>query len=254
MQQSVASYNDPSVIRQYTGLHRLFAAEEAVLQDMGAALNNYDMLDIGVGGGRTTGHLISKVRSYTGIDFATGMVRHCTKTYPAGQYPHSRFLEMDARSLNFDGGTFDFVLFSFNGIDSIVANDRVRVLQEVFRVLKKGGSFLFSFHNIQSIDSLFGLHIPKNPLNWGRELRRYHRVKKNNSSKAALMACDHAMIKDGVNGDFSLGVIYVTPAYQQQCLLDTGFSQIKWYDEHGRDITAAAVESKDHWLHVWCNK
>jgi len=254
MQQSVASYNDPSVIRQYTGLRRLFAAEDVVLQNINDSLQGYEVLDIGVGGGRTTSHLIGKVKSYTGIDFAAGMVRHCAETFPAGRHPNSRFLEMDACRLDFPSGSFDFVLFSFNGIDSIVADDRMRVLQEVFRVLKKGGSFLFSFHNIQSIDSLFGLHIPKNPLNWRRELKRYRQVKKNNSSKAALIVRDHALIKDGVNGDFGLEVMYVAPAWQQQCLRDAGFTHIKWYDLDGKEITATVENAKDHWLHAWCTK
>ena len=55
----------------------------------------------------------------------------------------------DARDLSaFADESFDFVLFSYNGLDCVGHADRLQVLAEVHRVVRPGGVFMFSSHNI----------------------------------------------------------------------------------------------------------
>ncbi len=44
--------------------------------------------------------------------------------------------------------SFDFVLFSFNGMDSFSHKDRIAALGEIRRVLRNDGIFYFLSHNL----------------------------------------------------------------------------------------------------------
>jgi SAM-dependent methyltransferase len=65
------------------------------------------------------------------------------------RFPNVRFLEMDARRLDFADGSFDLVAFTYNGIDSMDLADRRQVLHNVQRVLRPAGYFVFSALNRQ---------------------------------------------------------------------------------------------------------
>lgn len=99
------------------------------------------ILDIGIGAGRTTGPLAAMFRSYEGIDYAEQLVGIAKKNYP-----HLNLRVMDARTLD-ACGTYDCILFSFNGLDYIGYADRIRFLGAAFRALKPGGYLLYSTHN-----------------------------------------------------------------------------------------------------------
>ncbi|MGF1530719.1 MAG: class I SAM-dependent methyltransferase [Puniceicoccaceae bacterium] len=54
----------------------------------------------------------------------------------------------DATALNFGPGTFDGVIFGFNGLMMVGGlKKRMAVLREVFRVLRAGGYFVFTGHD-----------------------------------------------------------------------------------------------------------
>jgi SAM-dependent methyltransferase len=101
------------------------------------------VLDLGVGGGRTTALLAPTGPEYVGVDYTPEMVAISRRRFPA-----LRFEVCDARDLSrFPADHFQLVLFSYNGIDAVGPEGRRQVLAEVFRVLRPGGAFLFSTFN-----------------------------------------------------------------------------------------------------------
>src|SRR5260370_8070512 len=75
------------------------------------------------------------------------MIRVCKN-----RFPHLEFRRVDASDLScFPAGSFDAVLMAYNGIDSLPPEGRIRFLQECSRVLRRGGIFIFSAHNVRAV-------------------------------------------------------------------------------------------------------
>jgi SAM-dependent methyltransferase len=109
-----------------------------------------DMLDIGIGAGRTS-HVFSAItRSYLGIDFSPVMVKRARSVVP-DEEAVVELTEGDARDLRSFGRSFDVVLFSNAGIDTLPPADRVRVLEEVRAVLRPNGRFAFSCKSLHAL-------------------------------------------------------------------------------------------------------
>jgi SAM-dependent methyltransferase len=105
------------------------------------------VLDLGVGTGRTTPWLTERGASYVGIDYAPAMVDAARRAHPAADLRVG-----DASDLSdFDDGSFDVVVFSYNGIDYLADDARERCLDEVRRVLVPGGTYVFSTHNPRAL-------------------------------------------------------------------------------------------------------
>ncbi|MEO7121651.1 MAG: class I SAM-dependent methyltransferase [Lacisediminihabitans sp.] len=124
--------------------------EEAGVLAAARWIDRANVLDVGIGGCRTTSILKPRAIRYVGVDFAPARVEAARRAHPDADIRH-----MDARSLEqFGQGEFDFVQFSYNGIDSVPHDDRAQILSEFHRVLRPGGALLVSTLNIQG--SLFG--------------------------------------------------------------------------------------------------
>lgn len=101
------------------------------------------ILDIGCGAGRTTRELADRGFDVVGIDISEEMVTRANRLFDDLDIRTG-----DATALEFQDESFDFVLFSYVGIDSIHPPWlRRRALHEIRRVLKPGGRFAFSSHN-----------------------------------------------------------------------------------------------------------
>lgn len=109
------------------------------------------ILDIGVGGGRTTPYLARDARRYVGADYSQPMVETCRARFPALEFYHCDATDMT----QFADGEFEVVVFSFNGID-VIGSDEARrcCFQETARVLQPGGTFIFSSHNARVLGVL----------------------------------------------------------------------------------------------------
>jgi ubiquinone/menaquinone biosynthesis C-methylase UbiE len=106
------------------------------------------ILDIGVGGGRTSQYLARNASRYVGIDYSSEMVRLCRNRYPQWGY-----FEDSATDLSrFESGSFDVVVMSYNMIDDLIADkSRQKCLQECYRVLREEGLLIFSSHNPRAV-------------------------------------------------------------------------------------------------------
>lgn len=112
-------------------------------------------LDIGCGAGRTTTVLDQRGHDVIGIDLTKTLVGEARS-----RFPDIGFLVGDVCSLPFGDETFEYALFSYNGIDDIAPEEaRYEALREVHRVLKPGGVFSFSTHNLWSTYVLRSLDI-----------------------------------------------------------------------------------------------
>jgi SAM-dependent methyltransferase len=159
-----ATYTSKEVVDHYDQTRDLFPSERALF---GKHLRpGMSVLDVGVGAGRTARHLSAVASRYVGIDYSQAMVRRCQHNFP-----DLSFRTMDATDMaGIEAASFDAVVFSFNGIDTIPsATGRRRCLGECARVLKPGGVFLFSVHNARYL-----LYLPM--LAGTRPLRRAWRV------------------------------------------------------------------------------
>jgi SAM-dependent methyltransferase len=135
-----AYYDSPGIAAGYATRDWLFKAEEVILARVRPELSGGRLLDIGVGGGRTTPHLRALVASYVGIDFSVEMLEQARSRFPDADLRFG-----DARRLeSFSAGAFDAVCMSYGAIGDMNAQDRRRVLKEVYRVLRPGGIFFFS--------------------------------------------------------------------------------------------------------------
>jgi SAM-dependent methyltransferase len=102
------------------------------------------VLDMGCGAGRTTIGLEARGYDVEALDLSPDLVDEARK-----RVQRTQVHVMDARELAFADASFDVVMFSFNGLDCVYpSRERHRVLVEVHRVLRPGGLFYYSGHNI----------------------------------------------------------------------------------------------------------
>jgi ubiquinone/menaquinone biosynthesis C-methylase UbiE len=143
---NLRTYGIPEVASFYAALNYLTPCEKLLFQSY--IKPEMNVLDLGVGGGRTTAYLSRIASRYVGIDYSEAMVHACNK-----KFPHLDFRLADASDLSsFENESFDAIVFSFNGIDSVIPNEkRLRCLRECWRVLRPKGVLIFSAHNPRSL-------------------------------------------------------------------------------------------------------
>ena len=76
------TYQSQKIVKRYANLDELFKAERTILGILKNKLKNMRMLDIGVGGGRTTYYFSPLVKEYLGIDYSEQMINACEKRFP----------------------------------------------------------------------------------------------------------------------------------------------------------------------------
>ena len=249
-------YQASGIVRYYVQLKLLQPAEQVILDLFKEQLPNMKMLDIGVGGGRTTQHFSPLAGEYTGIDYSAQMIVACRRRF--ADSPHSLTLEVgDARSMiRFADNTFDFILFSFNGIDYVSHSDRLQIFQEIQRVGKPGGYFCFSSHNLQGIAREFDYkqQISLNPLRTYTNLVMLALLRLFNASitRDRLATADYILIKDEPH-NFRLLNYYIRPKEQIK-QLESNFSNIKVYSwRTGKVLNTSELSvNTDMWLYYLC--
>lgn len=249
MTDNRSTYENQELVHRYGRLKALFAAERNFLVKHSPRIPFLAFLDVGIGSGRTTRHIAPLVARYVGIDYSANMIAWCRQHLPS--VPQSEFHVMDARKLEFASETFDVVLFSFNGIDCVSYEHRMDILKEFFRVLKPGGTVLFSFHNAYSIPLLYSFQMPRNPLKWPREIWRWRRLRALNGPWRQYVSKEYFYLYDGAD-DFQTLVCYARPERQIADLKNLGFTAIETYDlKSGRKVLPEHRACRRvHWMFV----
>src|ERR1700685_987883 len=138
---NLEAYNSPELTSHYSSLNYLTPCERLLFDQY--LTPGMTILDLGVGGGRTTSYLSSVAGRYVGADYAPEMINICQK-----KFPDLEFEAADAADLSiFPESTFDAVVMAFNGIDCIFPDgSRYQAFREIHRILKPKGVLIFSSH------------------------------------------------------------------------------------------------------------
>lgn len=139
-----AVYSSKRVFRYYLS-KELTPCEAACLLRYQPCFYQRDVLDVGVGAGRTTRYLAPLARRYEAVDYSPVMVSHIKNVMPGISVHQADFCDLTL----FDDRTFDFVFAPDNVIDALSPQGRTRALGEVSRLLRPGGTFAFSAHNLR---------------------------------------------------------------------------------------------------------
>jgi SAM-dependent methyltransferase len=244
------TYARNDVVEFYQAASELLGAEKVLFKRLERELKGAKVLDLGVGGGRTTKYLIELTDDYTGVDYVAQFAAQTAR-----KFPKARIVCGDARDLSETADkSCDFVLFSFNGIDSIAHADRLQVLSEVNRVLKPGGIFMFSSHNRDYE------HFKKLP--WQRRFHFskgyaifflhcvYYLPKHFRMKKHEILKDEYAIVNDG-DHRFSLMVYYIGIEAQTRQLENAAFDSIEAFDMNGERVTA---DTASHWIYYTARK
>lgn len=153
--QNAAYFSEPKNVRRYALEEGLRDIERDLVSKFMPKLPA-KLIDLGCGGGRTSGALAEAGYTVTAIDLSQPLIEHARQRYPGLD-----FRVMNATAMTFPDENFDAALFSFNGIDGLFPlTERLRCLNEIWRVLKPGGVFILSTHNL--IGHIFGRGDPEN--------------------------------------------------------------------------------------------
>jgi SAM-dependent methyltransferase len=240
-------YHTEGVARLYANVD-LEPPEALALLHVFAEFPHRDLLDLGVGAGRTARYLAQLVPHYECLDYSPVMLAYLRKTHPALS-AH----EGDMRNLSrFADQSFDVVFASCNLIDAVSHDDRLRVLAEVRRVLRPVGAFLFSSHNRNSVRALSGprLELARNPFTQLRHLVRFLRQSVNHARTGKLRKLDgdYALLDDSGH-DYSLLHYYIDRRTQRAQLERCGFELVYTISTTPRALADGDDDSQSPFLH-----
>jgi SAM-dependent methyltransferase len=235
----------------------LHPPERSLLERWRGRWHEVDMLDLGVGAGRTTYIFCAITRRYVGVDYSPQMIQLCCNQFSEG--PSVKFIVGDASDLSFLGDEkFDFVLFSYNGIDYVDHDKRLRVLREICAKLKGPDSlFMFSSHSLHAYPFAFRWTVELS-----RPIRTLYRLPQDATFNVRLMFHNRrvstnevkrrgwAVLNDGAQR-FQLSTYYVMPNEQVRQINDAGFDLVEAMNTAGKRIDWR-IWQPDHWLYYIC--
>jgi SAM-dependent methyltransferase len=143
---NVARFRDAEVVAEYATANGPRDCESFLFATYVAP--GTDVLDLGVGAGRTAALLAPSAGSYLGVDYSGEMIEAARRNFP--QY---QFAVMDAADLPcLTDESFDVINFSYNGLSFLYPEQkRLSCISECHRLLRSEGLFIFSLYNPYSL-------------------------------------------------------------------------------------------------------
>lgn len=202
-------------------------------------LRDARILELGVGTGRVTKHLLELTPNLVGIDYAPNMVAICKE-----RFPDAEFHEADVRDLSaFRDDEFDCVVFSYNGLDYISHEDRLTALNEIWLVLKPGGRFVFSTHNLCGAEfpgpwSLKNIAFTPDPILLAKRCYAYGRGILNHlrNRRHQEEGDGYRIGNDALN--YTILTYYISPEAQFDQLEEFNFGDARLFDLAGSELRA----------------
>ena len=239
------TYSSKNVVDWYDKLHFLFPSEKVLFEKFAEKISGKKVLDIGIGGGRTTDYF-SKIKcDYTGVDYIADFSKLVSE-----KYKNLSIKQCDARNMKmFSDNTFDFILFSFNGIDNMDDEGRIAIFKEIARVLKPDGVFMFSTHNkdYKYFNKMpwhekwsFKLNFIKLCLVVLKSYPRHLKMKKHE-----FHTSDYSIINDTAH-EFNVLTYYISILKQKEQLQSIGFKNTITFDAAGKECES---NTNDSWMY-----
>lgn len=245
-------YESKNVVSSYINM-RLQNPEVMILVKHRESIVDKHVLDIGCGSGRTTAILKNLSSGYIGLDYSLEMVESCRK-----RFENVRFIHGDVRDMSvFKDGEFDYVMFSFNGLDSINHEGRLKGLWEIRRVLKQDGLFVFSAHNRKH---RYAISRPKMKLSTTpcKQVEHFKEFVKSSinhlrNRSHQKFEDEYAIIND-VAHNYAMLTYYIDKENQISQLKDAGFETIEMYDTLGNTLNPDSDDKDSAWIYYVARK
>ncbi|WP_434106403.1 class I SAM-dependent methyltransferase [Paraburkholderia caffeinilytica] len=256
------AWNSSDATRVFT-IEKTFSdlGEQAAFEWLAPRCAGEPVLDIGVGTGRTIPLMTAISNDYTGVDYTPKLLEIAKSSYPERDLRH-----MDARDMStLPSGHYGLVEFSWNGIDCVDYGDRVKILNEMYRVVRPGGYVLFSSHNRGGPgyrENIWQL-LPKftfNPLKLGwRTLRSLRRFQLGTLNYVRHVKLNHDYggysVKTAAAHNFGIVIVYTTLGEQRRQLAQVGFlSEAVFGSCEGNRIADDVEVSDTWWFHFIARK
>jgi SAM-dependent methyltransferase len=234
--------------RHYQGDILLTRAETLLLLKHQPAFVDKDVLDIGVGTGRTTIYLAPLARRYQAVDYSPAMVTRFKQNFTDVPIALADMTDLGA----FADASFDFVLATNNVFCAVGHEARLRTLQEIRRLLRPSGMLVFSSHNRNDVHGLgryFRPEFDRNPLKQLVLAARWCVASFNHARLAhrQLFTDEYAIVNDEAHGGTMLHY-YISPDRQRSQLAASGFELLEMYDRWGKLLTPGDSAARSQWV------
>ena len=238
-----AVYFSKRVYRSYLS-QQLAPPEVACLLKYQASFYQRDILDVGVGAGRTTRYLAPLARRYEAVDYSPVMVSYLESALPGISVHQADFCDLAL----FDDDSFDFVFAPDNVIDALPPEGRLQALAEVSRLLRPEGVFAFSAHNLRYKRAFSPprLDWSSNPYRLGRNALKFAYGWWNHLRirQLRMTTTEFALLNDPGHFYACLHYYAARPAVDRQ-LTAVGLSLIDVFDRRGSAVAGQDDDSEN---------
>jgi ubiquinone/menaquinone biosynthesis C-methylase UbiE len=245
-------YESKNVVSSYIKM-TLQNPEVMILVKHRESIVNKHILDIGCGSGRTTAILKNLSSGYIGIDYSMTMIESCRERFKDVSFARGDVREMS----EFRDDEFDFIMFSFNGLDSINHKDRLQGLREIHRVLKLDGLFAFSSHNR---NHRYAISRPKMTLSMApcKQVEQFKKFVKSlinhiRNRNHQVFEDEYAIIND-IAHNYAMLTYYIDKENQVKQLEDMGFETVEMYDTLGNMLNPDSDDADSAWIYYVARK